>query len=98
MSLFDCRSTAPRLCVEFPLHKYSLGSADHEYRQIGVEVGISEDFRAGLGVESDAPMDVDIFCAAEVLEIGNGEEPNIGSVVPLVMQNTALRGPAFFGD
>ena len=64
-----------------------LGGADHEDRQVGVQVRMLEHLCLGFSIEGDAPMDPDVLLAAEVLEIGNGEEPDIGRVVPFVVQD-----------
>jgi len=51
-----------------------------------------EDLRLRLGVERNAPMHLDILLAAEVLEVGNGEETDVRGVIPFVVQD-----PADFG-
>ena len=77
----------------------ALGGADHEDRQVGIQVRVLEHLHPRFGVEGDAPMHLDLLLAAEVLKIGNGEEAGVGGVVPFVAQHArGFRRPPCFGQ
>ncbi len=65
---------------------------EHHDRQVGVQIGIVLDAAVGLGVQGDRLVDLDLLIAAELLEVGDGKETDVGRVVPAIALERADPG------
>ncbi len=73
--------------------------AQHDDGQIGVEVGIVVNLHVGFGVQGDLLKNLKALLAAKFLEIGDGQETDVGRIVPVeVLQCMTVRRPALFGQ
>jgi hypothetical protein len=68
-----------------------LPAEDHD-RQVGVQIGVVVDAAGGFGVQGDRLVDLDLLVAAELLEVGDGKETDVGRVVPAIALERADPG------
>ena len=64
-------------------------AANHKNRQVRVQVGFIKNLGMFLGVQCNSAMNVHILGSAKVFKVCNGKKPDIGSVVPLITQDSA---------
>ena len=71
-------------------------AADHHDRHVGIQVRIVVNLAAGFRIERDLLVDLDLVVAAEIFEVGDGKEADVGRVVPVIAQERAGPGSAAF--
>src|ERR1041384_2377914 len=78
--------------------RWQIRAANHKYRKIRIAVRVLEYLTPSLSIQCDAPMHANGFFFTERLKIGDSKEPDVGGVVPFIMQHAGFRRSPLFGE